>query len=91
MTFNENLSEARLTGDNLENVFGDDPCLAYHDTERLNCALCKPGSARIFAIDSSTGNKFVLCGSVRSEARDTTGAYEFLNPDAVTSYDDYAN
>ena len=85
MTFNENLSDSRLDNSLPER---DDPCLAYHDTvNKINCALCKPGSIRIvvnLSIDTSESYKFVFCGSARKPDRNDVGVYEYLDPDALT-------
>ena len=54
------------------------PCLAYNDDNQMNCAFCKPGTARIFVTTKDT-DKYVVCGSVRKPDR-VDGAYVYLNP-----------
>ena len=65
------------------------PCLGYHDPDtEHNCAMCKPGLARIFVEYDHNGvkNQWVICGSVRTKERDaSTGAYSYLDPDTVTT------
>ena len=71
-----------------------DPCNAYNDINRINCALCSPNLLRIFynidnEYDATSGSYIslvaVFCGSVRSPTRDpTTHAYTYMNPATVT-------
>ena len=77
VTFNENIFRERLE---------QNPCLAYYDEFGENCALCKFGSARIFVTLNIDGDevKKVLCGEVRTRDRNAKGAYEYLDPKAVT-------
>ena len=75
VTFAENLSGLKETVN---------PCIAYNDSDRKqNCALCAINSIRIMVI-LNDGNKYVVCGSVRSSGRNEDGVYTFLDPDTVT-------
>ena len=77
-----------------------DPCNAYNDINKINCALCSPNLLRIFynidnEYDATSGSYInyvaVLCGSVRSPNRDpTTHAYTYMNPATVTQ-DEFAS
>ena len=89
--------EENLLGRDLWPSNSDDnhrsPCLGYHDPDaQHNCAMCKPGLARVLvefdAIDKDGNpakNQYVICGSVRTRDRDSTGAYSYLDPDTVTT------
>lgn len=61
------------------------PCLAYNDVNKQNCAMCKPGTARIF-VTTDDGDKYVVCGSVRKPAI-IDNQYEYLNPDTANQDD----
>ena len=80
LSFNENLKQEGLEKANKE----EDPCLGFHDPQtKTLCAFCKPGMARILASYTDADKKIhkaIVCGSVRTPARDADGNYEYLNP-----------
>ena len=73
----------------------EDPCIGSYDENKVRCAQCKNGAARIFVEanfeDDGSSFKFIGCGAIRTPERTATGRYEFLDPFAPDFFEQTAS